>query len=75
LGEVVDFARRSEGIDLTQSGEHALTDFFAFTLALDDLKVLVAVRVFDADEQCLCSSPLRRIPYQQNKYKHFIHIF
>jgi hypothetical protein len=50
LGEVVDFARRSEGIDLTQSGEHALTDFFAFTLTLDDLKVFVAVRVFDADE-------------------------
>ena len=62
LGEVIDFARCSEGIDLTQSGEHTLSDFFALTLTFTDLKVPVAVRVFDADEQRLRPSPLRRLP-------------
>ena len=40
-----------ERIDLAQSCEHVLLDLLAGALAFNDLKVLVSVRILDADER------------------------
>src|SRR5271157_1827569 len=69
-GQVIDLARCAEGIQLTET----LFDLLALTLAFNDLKVLVAVRVLDADEHCACPSPSRTLSLRRLLYTLFFNL-